>query len=87
MSLVSVVRTAAVIVKPQAQALLVVSRAPEKAQPWRAFWPPKAEDYTAAEKAEMPWLTWKYDPTKPTDRPWREWMLENQKTVARRGGL
>ncbi|CAN9164834.1 unnamed protein product [Alternaria alternata] len=40
-----------------------------------------------AEKKKMPWLTWKYDPTKPTDRPWREWMLENQKTVARRGGL
>jgi hypothetical protein len=57
-----------------------------KTQPWKAFWPLKAENYTTEEKAKMPWLTWKFDQSKPTERPWRKWMLENQTTVARRGG-
>jgi hypothetical protein len=56
-----------------------------KIQPWKAFWPMKIEDYTAAEREKMPWLTWKYNPKNPTDKPWREWMLANQSTVVRRG--
>ncbi|KKZ61381.1 hypothetical protein EMCG_03987 [[Emmonsia] crescens] len=58
---------------------------PVKEQPWKAFWPLNAEKYSAEEKDKMPWLTWKFDPNKPTDRPWRKWMLENQTTVVRRG--
>lgn len=56
-----------------------------KQQPWKAFWPLKAESYTSEERANMPWLTWKFDPANPTNRPWRKWMLDNQSTVVRRG--
>jgi hypothetical protein len=45
----------------------------------------KIENYTATEREKMPWLTWKFDPKNPTDKPWREWMLANQSTVVRRG--
>jgi hypothetical protein len=57
----------------------------EKAQPWKDFWPLKAENYTAEQLEKMPWLTWKADPKRPDDRPWKQWMLANQSTVARRG--
>ncbi|CAN9141961.1 hypothetical protein AA0116_g8471 [Alternaria tenuissima] len=87
MPFVTNARAATAAVKLQTRAISAASQAQAKSQPWRAFWPPRAEQFSEAEKKKMPWLTWKYDPTKPTDRPWREWMLENQKTVARRGGL
>jgi len=79
------VRVATSAIKLQSRA--VSNAVQTKAQPWKAFWPPKADMYTEAERANMPWLTWKYDPKKPTDRPWRSWMLENQKMVTRRGGM
>ncbi|KAJ5940797.1 hypothetical protein N7516_000965 [Penicillium verrucosum] len=57
-----------------------------KEQPWKAFWPLAPEKYTEKERAEMPWLTFKYDKkNKPEDRAWRAWCMQNQSTVARRG--
>jgi len=56
-----------------------------RTQPWREFWPPKKENYSAEEQKKMPWLTWKPDPAKPDDKPWRQWMLAEQNTVVRRG--
>ncbi|RDW85284.1 hypothetical protein BP6252_02874 [Coleophoma cylindrospora] len=56
-----------------------------KKQPWKEFWPPNAHGYSEEEKKTMPWLTWKFDEKNPTDRPWRQWMLQNQGTVVRRG--
>ncbi|CAN9168120.1 unnamed protein product [Alternaria alternata] len=87
MPFVTNARAATNAVKSQTRAVSAASQIQAKAQPWRAFWPPRAEQFTDAEKEGMPWLTWRYNPAKPTDRPWRDWMLENQKTVARRGGL
>jgi hypothetical protein len=56
-----------------------------KTQPWKAFWPMKAENYPAEHLKAMPWLTWKPDANKPDDKPWRRWMLDNQSMVLRRG--
>ncbi|KAL4821139.1 hypothetical protein BDW67DRAFT_152160 [Aspergillus spinulosporus] len=56
-----------------------------KHQPWKSFWPLDPTKYTEAQRAQMPWLTYKYDPARPNERPWRNWMLQNQSTVARRG--
>lgn len=56
-----------------------------KHQPWKDFWPLRSDDFSPAEREKMPWLTWKYDPSRPNERPWRGWMLANQSTVARRG--
>jgi hypothetical protein len=56
-----------------------------KYQPWKKFWPLKAELYSAEEREAMPWLSWKFDAKKPDERPWKEWMLSNQSTVVRRG--
>ncbi|KAI1422499.1 hypothetical protein F5Y12DRAFT_799479 [Xylaria sp. FL1777] len=56
-----------------------------KAQPWKAFWPLSKDGITAAEQSKMPWLTWKPDPARPDDKPWRAWMLAEQSTVVRRG--
>ena len=57
-----------------------------RTQPWKAFWPLKAEEFGAEERAGMPWLTWKPDPRKPDEKPWRQWRLANQECVSRRGG-
>ena len=56
-----------------------------RTQPWKAFWPLKAENFTAEQRAAMPWLTWKPDPQRPDEKPWRQWRLENQSCVTRRG--
>jgi hypothetical protein len=56
-----------------------------KEQPWRAFWPPKAENYSEQQIQDMPWLGWKFDPSKAEEKPWREWVLKNQSGIARRG--
>ncbi|CEL02035.1 hypothetical protein ASPCAL01610 [Aspergillus calidoustus] len=56
-----------------------------KNQPWKAFWPLDPAKYTEVQRQQMPWLTYKYDPTRPNERPWRKWMLQNQSTVVRRG--
>ena len=59
--------------------------APRRTQPWKAFWPLNQKMYTTEQQAKMPWLTWKPDPAKPDDKPWRHWRVHNQCNVARRG--
>ncbi|KAF6229103.1 hypothetical protein HO133_007217 [Letharia lupina] len=56
-----------------------------RTQPWKAFWPLKAENFKSEERATMPWLTWKPDPKRPDEKPWRQWRLVNQSCVSRRG--
>lgn len=44
-------------------------------QPWRDFWPPKSGTelhlWLQSEYPEV--LSWRFDPTRPFDRPWRTW--------------
>ncbi|OIW32923.1 hypothetical protein CONLIGDRAFT_627856 [Coniochaeta ligniaria NRRL 30616] len=56
-----------------------------RVQPWKTFWPLKAESYSQEQRADMPWLTWKPNPQQPDEKPWRQWRLENQSCVTRRG--
>ncbi|KAF2809092.1 uncharacterized protein BDZ99DRAFT_463905 [Mytilinidion resinicola] len=56
-----------------------------KIQPWRQFWPPKAENFSEVQLQKMPWLAWKSDENNLKDAPWREWVLMNQSGIARRG--
>ncbi|KAH7310954.1 hypothetical protein BKA65DRAFT_161839 [Rhexocercosporidium sp. MPI-PUGE-AT-0058] len=77
-------RRAMASLSPQMRAMNHTSHA-AKEQPWKAFWPPKAEAFSPEEREKMPWLTWKPDGNNTTDRPWRKWMLANQSTVVRRG--
>lgn len=56
-----------------------------KNQPWRQFWPPKAEDFTKVQIQKAPWLAYKVDGSISNAKPWREWVLQNQSGVAKRG--
>jgi len=56
-----------------------------RSQPWKEFWPPNKDSFSPEEQKKMPWLTWKPDPAKPDEKPWRQWMLSEQNTVVRRG--
>ncbi|KAL2142847.1 hypothetical protein VTI28DRAFT_678 [Corynascus sepedonium] len=45
--------------------------------PWRCFWPPivDSESYKRLEKEHPDVLTWRFDITRPFDRPWRLWTI------------
>ena len=44
-------------------------------QPWRSYWPPKCQKTTEMWlRSEFPEvLSWRFDRTRPFDRPWRTW--------------
>lgn len=44
-------------------------------QPWRRFWPPTlgSEAYQKLQAEHPQVLTWRFDLTRPFDRPWRLW--------------
>ena len=44
-------------------------------QPWRCFWPPTigSDTYRKLEDEHPDVLTWRFDITRPFDRPWRLW--------------
>jgi hypothetical protein len=60
-----------------------------KEQPWKAFWPRKANEATAEELKKMPWLNYEPDPEKPDVKPWYSWMRNDERDpsgiISRRG--
>lgn len=44
-------------------------------QPWRRFWPPVpgSDTYKKLETEHPDVLTWRFDNSRPFDRPWRHW--------------
>jgi hypothetical protein len=44
-------------------------------QPWKCFWPPVfgSNTYRKLEDEHPNVLTWRFDKTRPFDRPWRHW--------------
>lgn len=52
-----------------------LSKAELVRRPWRAHWPPRsANDRSVWLRCEFPQvLSWRFDPDKPFDRPWRYW--------------
>jgi hypothetical protein len=52
-------------------------------QPWKAFWPPRTENFTEAQLNSMPWLAWEKDSNQASEKPWRSWVLKNQSSVRR----
>ncbi|KAF8859194.1 hypothetical protein BDZ45DRAFT_590152 [Acephala macrosclerotiorum] len=50
-------------------------------QPWRSYWPPKCQKMTEMWlRSEFPEvLSWRFDRTRPFDRPWRTWNRSAQK--------
>jgi hypothetical protein len=57
-----------------------LDRSPESGpsfQPWRAYWPPKADaQFSKTDLEKKPWLTWKRDPSIANDKPWYAWVNE-----------
>lgn len=45
-------------------------------RPWKAFWPPRSEDnFNFWLRSEFPEvLSWQFDPSRPFDQPWRDWL-------------
>jgi hypothetical protein len=45
-------------------------------RPWKAFWPPRSEDnFNFWLRSEFPEvLSWQFDPDRPFDQPWRNWL-------------
>jgi hypothetical protein len=58
-----------------------------KEQPWKDFWPPKLNTFSAEELAEMPWLSWKPDPEKPDSKPWYEWLKKDNGVIGDATGV
>jgi len=46
-------------------------------RPWKAFWPPRSEESLSIwRRSEFPEvLSWRFDPCKPFDQPWRYWLI------------
>lgn len=49
-------------------------------RPWKAFWPPRSkgnfDSWLASEYPEV--LSWRFNPDKPFDQPWRFWLRSLQ---------
>jgi len=45
-------------------------------RPWKAFWPPRSGDnFDFWMRSEFPEvLSWQFDPDRPFDQPWRDWL-------------
>jgi hypothetical protein len=58
-----------------------------KLQPWKEFWPPdRIEDPTIWQKSEFPEVaSWKFDPDRPFDRPWRQWTRTSRAKTEKAG--
>ena len=62
--------------EPKRKASRAISPSVELVQrPWQAYWPPKSKgDLHAWLCSEYPQvLSWRFDPDRPFDRPWRKW--------------
>ena len=62
---------------PRSSTLDIRETAEMKMQPWKAFWPPKLEQYTQEQLDDMPWLRYDPDPEKPDTKPWYDWMRQD----------
>jgi len=50
-------------------------------QPWKKFWPPKAESLVSEDRSGSvtpPWADWKPDPKNPDEKPWIQWMNDKK---------
>jgi hypothetical protein len=58
-------------------------------QPWRSYWPPKCEKiiemWLHSEYPEV--MSWRFDPHRPFDRPWRNWTRSARASEERAAGL